>query len=765
MSKVEESDEANALRAILAARMSADVIIEDILPRMNPFTAMRLLTETTHSYDSPWAVVQKIPRVKEAVSSTTNPDGLKLWRKWLKRSNLIRFITMPKAMEPALRYIENNFDTILANALAYEESESIRAYAPQYLHDIVHANDHSNEIADMFPRHIFLWLTYIMRTIGRRIAKSRLPRDAQLTAWKRMLDVIGWQKYQTPIALLPVEQTPLGEVYFVSTVDKTLPPIRMDLDLLDEHDIYSPDTFGPDAWDSDTMGSGHHAVRTLVQRLRDQRLVAGSLYKRTGTWDGFISDGLHRDEHKFAIKGPPTLKALTLAYPRNWAGKIFINHDLTMCGACNAPATAAAPLGCSQCKSVVYCNQDCANTHWERGHQYECIAGRSSNSDDDNKKRARNDGDDVELEASDGVTIFKVTRDQARTSVTLRDLLDHTPDVERIPLPNVDKDMLENVVDIMRDDWDTATWNQTYANLVALIHALNYLDMQAAMVEAGKLLAKRPLEQPALVRQIPAGVLHRYVFPNIPDDVLLHWSRHAELSDLVNAHILQRARLTFPSAAIASNVTPDALVRAWITLASAPSQLIIQAEAMRTYGATNALLVPLKSKRNAQKQFLLRDVLEAILIKDGSLEARIRARDEKSRTVLESRSRPWSAVPYSAPRHSPPPPAAAPPGTNEYDDEMRERFGFIQPEHITALLGKDMKTIDEAARHIRTHILGLLKARDFNAVYALTTRKQFAKMMRSELSDEYEKLYQEEGNWFDYLDRRRRRDSSDSDSD
>lgn len=137
-----------------------------------------------------------------------------------------------------------------------------------------------------------------------------------------------------------------------------------------------------------------------------------------------------------------------------------------------------------------YCGNDCASAHWKE-HQLECIGAAKRERD-----TTIDDDEDITLVLKDGEEI-KVKGAYIKHMVTIRHLVEDAGTDEPIPLPNINRDTMERLIDILvAYSTSNMTPNMTpngdqsktvdgvvlerigkFSNLIELTIAVNYLDI------------------------------------------------------------------------------------------------------------------------------------------------------------------------------------------------------------------------------------------------------------------------------------------------
>ena len=371
----EEQESVNQIKLILLSadeardewlhRRKIEGFLRGVLPRMNPFLAMRVFAFE--------------PRVSAVLATDQTPEGQAFWSTMVEQvfPNKKRIIRPGAAArpEPLLQRL-TNIRNVVEDEQVYKELELIHRLA----YDNKFALRNNNQ------RHWFMWHWMTFRVLTRErvrvdreaeeAIKSTLPTLMKMRLAEVDTVVPGNAEVQVPGQVNMVDRT--GKILTSTLLFQTFPgaaaafqkltpaskyivyqvcgPV---IDLLHYQGICTIiATMGLDiiaAFARRAAQTGSSVAKLLLQNQRQHALVEPYSLNHGNTWiHTYVSNIMDR---------------ISTTYPSNPdAGPgIFTGGAVCIsCNSSNAVATCGGP-----CEQVLYCGQECANKHFSE-HKHEC---------------------------------------------------------------------------------------------------------------------------------------------------------------------------------------------------------------------------------------------------------------------------------------------------------------------------------------------------------------------------------------------------------
>ncbi len=371
-----------------------DVIITSILPRMDPFQAMRLAREPSLFKHPMFRVIA------DAVSTDEGEQNRALWFGWLIRSELVgsrrnSFLGDQAAYNRCIDAINRIPDD--------SHKATMRRYFDQVWYQRYDAT--LNKLAVGKPRHMAMWMTAFMRTAAKAEIRSA---NALVTQWlplvRRRPDVSGSEVFNRVIDELssiqaeldPVSSNPMGHFTYTWRIGPSRSVFaerRPAIEVLrgnvwdgmcamlstmrhDRVEYLRPIIYlhlrtalaqclhtvllGPaphlffEMWTSARLRAGPGATFDAIllrfaSTIFDDYRPAMPFFPQEGTLD---LDMISEDNARIVAS----------TYPRRVGDtSMFLGKECSSCGTPDAGHACGA-----KCGRAVYCNQVCADAHWDQ---------------------------------------------------------------------------------------------------------------------------------------------------------------------------------------------------------------------------------------------------------------------------------------------------------------------------------------------------------------------------------------------------------------
>ncbi len=394
-----------AFAMIAQQSLSDDMIIENILPLMNPFVAMRGFT--------------KSPNIALAIASDYGPVGHRLWRRWLESSDLMGYLRLYDLSEEERVIFSAALD---ASVLGADDIEQLKAVLVSVRDKVVYPL--LEQIARNHPRNMYMWITSMIRCVakcvltdtegvmlsddGDMIVNTATGSPAACMMTAEMVDNLD-RSYD----LDSVIDCDPGKVSFTGYVhpvrvrrDASGMPQRQKLgvriavynDEMDViHDRRMPLT-GIVAQINMRMADVQPVFAHLAPLLilmQPWEVVKHIVWSMRQDMAEFIDDWLDMDAQPAVERGTIAERMLRFYHMTpvyNHLARAVINHvndqdnaeriRVTLprhpempgiflgCAQCGSDLRDMSSM-CSRCEQLPYCNQVCANAHWPE-HKREC---------------------------------------------------------------------------------------------------------------------------------------------------------------------------------------------------------------------------------------------------------------------------------------------------------------------------------------------------------------------------------------------------------